>query len=216
MEAGSGRATRGLSRANLARREPGGVDSVFWRRCADRPEASIPCFLERVGGEGLQEVFHVQFGLYNRPLQEGELRLVVAIEGNHLIAAPDDAVIGKASQSSHHASSDAIPVLTSAPQLGHVASAIEPTMNLKLQDSQVILGDGGSGGRGGGGAELAGAGGAPGAPAAARTIFTEPHTGHENRPGPGTSNWVRHEPQRTITRLTLLLRRRLLRWTVDR
>jgi hypothetical protein len=69
-----------------------------------------------------------------------------------------------------------------------LASAIEPTMNLKPQDSQLILGDGGSGGRGGGGAELAGPGGAPGGAAAALTMFTELQTGHENRPGPGTSN----------------------------
>ena len=87
-------------------------------------------------------------------------------------------------------------------------------MKVNSQAGHEIRGEGGSGGRGGGG-EAFGAVAAGGAPAAALTMLTEPQTGHENRPGPGTSNCVRHEPQRTITRLTLLLLHQLLQWTVD-
>jgi hypothetical protein len=89
-------------------------------------------------------------------------------------------------------------------------------MKENSQTGQETRGAGGSGGRGGGGVELVEVGGGAGLPGAALTMLTEPQTGHENRPGPGTSNCVRQEPQRTITRLTLLLLRRLLQWTVDR
>jgi hypothetical protein len=112
--------------------------------------------------------------------------------------------------------SGARPVDTSDPQFGHLAVSTLPTMKVNSQTGQETRGAGGSGGRGGGGVELVEVGGAAGLPGAALTMLTEPQTGHENRPGPGTSNCVRQEPQRTITRLTLLLLRRLLRWTVDR
>jgi len=76
-----------------------------------------------------------------------------------------------------------------------------PTMKPNPQSVQTVRGDGASGGRGGGGTELV-LGAARGSGAAAPlTMFTDPHTGHGNRPGPGTSNCVRQEPQRTITRL---------------
>ena len=88
-------------------------------------------------------------------------------------------------------------------------------MKLKSHEEHKTRGEGGSGGRGvgaGGGVlegrpELAGP--------AALTIFTDPHTGQENLPAPGTSNWLRQEPHQTIIRPFLLLRRRLRRLTLD-
>ena len=89
-------------------------------------------------------------------------------------------------------------------------------MKVNSQVGQETLGDGGSGGRGGGGVGLVAVGAVGAVPGAALTMLTDPQTGHENRPGPGTSNCVRQEPQRTITRPILLLFRRLLQLTVDR
>lgn len=79
---------------------------------------------------------------------------------------------------------------TSFPQFGHRALAMFPTMNLNPHSGHSIRGDGGSGGRGGGGDGGGPDGGAPrgSAPEAPRTTFTEPHTGQEKRPAPGTSN----------------------------
>src|SRR5687767_6305783 len=88
-------------------------------------------------------------------------------------------------------------------------------MKVNSHSGQETRGEGGSGGRGEGGVWFGGGGAPGGAPAAARTMFTEPQAGQVKRPGPGTSNWLRQDPHRTITGLFLLLDRRLLRWTLD-
>jgi hypothetical protein len=114
--------------------------------------------------------------------------LVVAVERDHLVASTDDPEVGELPQAPHQVVSGSWPVATSAPQFGHLAVAMAPTMKPKAHSGQIVRVDGGSGGLGGGGSEAAvGADRGSGAPAP-RTMFTEPHTGHENRPAPGTSN----------------------------
>src|SRR5690606_14529865 len=173
-------------------------------------EAAVGGLGQAVGGEAHQEVAAQQVVGLCPPLQAGELLGIVAVVDPHRVPYSHVAEVLEPLQPRHHASSSSgslRPVGTSAEHLGQMATALSPTMKLKPHSGHWIRGDGPSvtAGSPWPGAPVGGmepGGGAPPGPAAPgrlRTMLTEPHTGQAKRPSPGTSNWVRHAPHRTIT-----------------
>ena len=135
------------------------VPTVSVRDCTrSGPETPIAGLVQGVRGKRLNQRPGNESILLNPQADLIELVLVVAVVHDHRVPRPDEAVLGKPTESIHStASSTSMPVETSAEQLGHVAVAIIPTMNVKPHSGHAIFGIGASGWGGGGG----GGGGPP-------------------------------------------------------
>ena len=121
-------------------------------RSADWIEAPVEGFREFVGGEGLNQIALIQALGLRSFSQISELLLVVAVVDLHRRPVTDESMIVESIQSAHPPDSGVQPVSTSAPQFGHVATSMSPTMNENSHSEHSSFGDGGSAGGGGGGA----------------------------------------------------------------